>query len=281
MSNSCKIYATMLLHRIEQKTLPIRPREVAQKIDISIRETDAGNRYDGYLLKCDDSFGIMINKAIKYETRKNFTIAHEIGHVEIPHHKDTEYKCLKADIGIASVQRQQEREANEFAAELLMPTPFVSEQAKKREIGFEVIKSIAEKCETSLTSSALRYMKYCPEIAAVVVSEDTKIKYFALSEEMKERKFFLSSRVPVSKASIAYYFFEKDGTVSCRNEDKQQVDVSTWFPELDYDHYDCFEHAVALHSFNQVISVVWLIEKHEREKDNIFYGFHTKRGKVY
>ena len=80
MINSCEIYATALLNRIGQKTLPTRPREVARKLDIPIKEVDADNRYDGYLLKYKGSRGIMINKSIMYETRKNFTIAHEIGH---------------------------------------------------------------------------------------------------------------------------------------------------------------------------------------------------------
>jgi hypothetical protein len=43
----------MLLHRLGQTALPVRPREVAQKMDIPIKEIDAGDRYDGYLLKCN------------------------------------------------------------------------------------------------------------------------------------------------------------------------------------------------------------------------------------
>ena len=66
MINSCESYATALLNRIGQKALPTRPREVARKLNIPIKEVDADNRYDGYLLKYKDSCGIMINKSIKY-----------------------------------------------------------------------------------------------------------------------------------------------------------------------------------------------------------------------
>jgi hypothetical protein len=162
-----------------------------------------------------------------------------------------------------------EIEANEFASELLMPDFFISEQVEKNEIGLDIIKSIADKCETSLTSSALRYIRYCPEIAVVVVSEKSKIKYFSLSEEMKERRLFLSPGTNLSRLSVAHDFFSNDGSVSSSNEDNQRVDISAWFPTLDYSQYDCFENAIALPAFNRVISLVRLVAKYDDEDDYI------------
>ena len=161
--SSCDFYARLLLGRLEIENPPINPREIAQSLNIPVIEKEAEDRYDGCLLNYNGEMAIVINSSISYESRKRFTIAHELGHAEIPHHKGSEYKCLKTDIGFSIGQRQQEREANEFAVELLMPASFVSEEAKNNEIGLEVVKSIAEKCETSLTSSALRYIKYSPE----------------------------------------------------------------------------------------------------------------------
>lgn len=271
MINSCEIYATALLERIGQKTLPTRPREVARKLNIPIKEVEADDRYDGYLLKYKDSLGIMINKSILYETRKNFTIAHEIGHAEIPHHKESEYKCLKTDIDSSSGISQQEKEANEFAAELLMPASFVSEEAKGREIGWDVIKSIAERCETSLTSSGFRYVKYCPEIAAFVVSERNKIRSCKVSDEMRERNVSVNKGEVLDKQTIAFNFFNKDGTISHGREDKGRIEVSAWFPTLDYARYDCFECSISSPNFNQVISLIWLIEKYEGRRDDENY----------
>lgn len=269
MAESCDFYAQMLLDRIHYKELPIRPREVAKRLDIAIKEIPSSGGFDGYLLKYGDTFGIMINASIKNEARKNFTIAHEIGHSEIPHHKGREFKCLSSSIGIM-LGKDLEIEANDFAAELLMPASFIEEETGNYSIGLEVIKSITEKCETSLTSSALRYIKYCPEIAVVVMSENNKIKYFVLSEEANKRKLFLDSGTSLNKFSVAYDFFDKDGNVSDSNEDNQQVDISAWFPALDYSQYDCFENAIALPNFNQVISLVWLTEKYNDDGDDIW-----------
>ncbi len=49
--------------------------------------------------------------------RKNFTLAHEIGHFLLPGHDQTELVCTKADIGNwGDGSKEIEREADEFAA---------------------------------------------------------------------------------------------------------------------------------------------------------------------
>ncbi len=267
MSDSCEIYAKDLLQRIGLTEPPIHPSSVAEKLNIPIKEIDAGNNYEGCLIRCEDLFGIMINTAIKHESRKNFTIAHEIGHAEIPHHKGREYQCVSDSIGIGS-GKSLEREANEFAAELLMPASFIFEQAQKSEIGLNLIKSIAEKCETSLTSSAIRYIKYCSDIAVLVVSENGKIKYCIQSDEMRNRKlFYYDINAGLNKLSLAYDFINADGSVSSPKEDEQQVDLSAWFPSLDYGKYESTESTIALPSFNKTISLIWLKEKHGDDEE--------------
>ena len=271
MNDSCEIYARDLLKRIGIDKPPIRPSSVAAEMNIPIKELDAGNSYEGCLIRCGDSFGIMINTAIKYESRKSFTIAHEIGHAEIPHHKDHEYQCVSESIGMGS-GKSLEREANEFAAELLMPASFIVEQVQKSGIGLSLIKSIADKCETSLTSSAIRYIKYCPDIAVLVVSEDGKIKYCIRSDEMQNRKlFYYDTKAGLNRLSLAYDFINADGSVPNHKEDEQQIDLSAWFPNLDYGKYESFESAIALPNFNQTISLVWLKEKYDDEGEEDSY----------
>ena len=267
MSDSCEVYARDLLKSIGIDKPPIRPRAIAETMNIPIKEFDAGNSYEGCLIRCGDVLGIMINTAIKYEPRKNFTIAHEIGHAEIPHHKGHEYQCVSDSIGMGS-GNNLEREANEFASELLMPALFIVEQAQKSEIGLNLVKSIAEKCETSLTSSAIRYIKYCPDIAVLIVSENGKIKYCIQSDEMRNRKlFYYDLKTGLNKLSLAYDFINADGSVSSHKEDEQQIDLSAWFPSLNYGKYESTESAIALPSFNQTISLVWLKEKYEDDED--------------
>ena len=61
--------------------------------------------------------------------RRRFTIAHEIGH-HLLHSDGAAVLCRPADVEAAAADaRAREREANRFAAELLMPEPLVRAEA--------------------------------------------------------------------------------------------------------------------------------------------------------
>ncbi len=71
-----------------------------------------------------------------YPTRQRFTIAHELGHY-VGGHEDYHVYDSKTHMeqGLprwAHPGFQQEREADEFAAELLMPQPFLERDLKQR-----------------------------------------------------------------------------------------------------------------------------------------------------
>lgn len=271
MSESCDLYARMLLDRVQYKDLPVKPREIAQRLNIVVQELPALGDFDGYLLKSGDSFGIMLNSAIKSEERKNFTLAHELGHYEIPHHKGREFKCLSSSIGLM-LGKEMELEANDFAAELLMPASFVAEQIENNAIGLETIRLIAKRCETSLTSSALRYVGQYPGLVTVVMSEAGKIKFSLLSNDMNSQlgkmiRPLIQKGASLNSLSLAYDFFKDSGSVQDSSEVKESVDISAWFPGLDYSRYECFENSVGLPNYNQVISLIWLKEKYYDDSD--------------
>jgi len=270
MPEPCGFYARMLLDRVHYKTFPIRPREIAQALDISIQETASLGSFDGYLLRAGDTFGIMLNASIKNETRKNFTIAHELGHYEIPHHKGSEFKCSSSSIGIL-LGKDLEIEANDFAAELLMPFSFVEKKVEDSPIGLDVIKAIATECETSLESSALRYIKFCPALATIVVSENEKIKYAFFCEQLKERfGYSISSNfkngLPLSSLSLAYDFFKPNNSESAVVEDR--VDISAWFPGFDYSRFECREASMTFPGSRKVLSLIWLNDKSDYYDDD-------------
>lgn len=63
--------------------------------------------------------------------RRRFTVAHEIGH-HLLHSDGAKVLCRPSDVEAAATgERVREREANRFAAELLMPEPLVRELAER------------------------------------------------------------------------------------------------------------------------------------------------------
>lgn len=63
------------------------------------------------------------------ETRRKFTLAHELGHIVIPWHTGTIVSHL-GNIEANTEYRQMESEANQFAAELLLPSSWIRDKEK-------------------------------------------------------------------------------------------------------------------------------------------------------
>ncbi len=264
-TKKCDNYATTLLRELNIDSLPIDPRLIAEKLGIKVVEEE--------LSSCDGCFmrgakAIVINKSMD-EGRKNFTIAHELGHSCIPHHTNAEYKLYRENLGFPITVKQEEKEADEFASELLMPRFLVSGTVKSEKISLDTIKSIAERCQTSFTSSALAYIKFSPELCAIVVSEAAKIKYSFPSDSLRNKKIFLAPKTPLHKMSYAISFFDETGTLIKNGEERRKVQNVAWVSEFNYYDYACFEHSQALSSsFNQAISLVWWIPNHEDIEEN-------------
>ncbi len=112
-----------LLQEAAMVQAPVPVDEVARYLGIQVDEVDLGEECSGMLVREEDYAVIGVN-ANHHEHRKRFTIAHEIAHymlhggeayIDKPPHID----FRAADSG--SGTQQEETEANQFAAALLMP----------------------------------------------------------------------------------------------------------------------------------------------------------------
>lgn len=91
---------------------PINLEKTLEHLDITLRYADLEDDEGfAFISDCGNRY-IVINK-YKINTRQNFTIAHEIGHIVLGHLDD--YMQMLFDAFAL------ERQANTFAAELLMP----------------------------------------------------------------------------------------------------------------------------------------------------------------
>jgi Zn-dependent peptidase ImmA (M78 family) len=152
-----------------------RLAEIAEEVGIEVLYRPAES-YDGALLRIRDAQRgyIVINSRIREESRKRFTLAHEIGHFVLPG-KQQRIENWDADL------YRPELEANRFAAEILMPRRLMAEFVES-EPSLESIRSIAQLCGTSLTASAVRLITLTPHRAAVVWSQNQKILWSKLSD---------------------------------------------------------------------------------------------------
>ncbi len=112
------------------KDCSIDVNKIAQVLNIAVVQHPFAKEVSGVFFKKDGDMFIGVNSKHS-ETRSRFTVAHEIGHYilhasEALHYDDhTKLPIEFAFFRSENVTNEDEREANHFAAELLMPEELI------------------------------------------------------------------------------------------------------------------------------------------------------------
>lgn len=247
--------ARRLLQDLNIMEVPIQPKEIARKLGIWVWERDIDGGYDGYLMRVGDNFGIMINSSIKSETRKNFTIAHELGHYEFDRHKKFQRAWLIKENDGFHENKREELQANQFAVELLMPKEmFIADMNKQEEVGLSAIDTLAKRYCTSLTSTAIRYARFSSQTCAVVISEESRIRYFAYSRAFgADETCYLVKDMKLHIGSYARQLFDNN---LVDEEAGGKVPISYWCKSNS--DGTLYEQSRSLPRLKQVLSFIWI-----------------------
>ena len=184
----------------------------------------------------DDSkkgWGIIYNNAINSSGRINFTIAHEFGHYLLHRLKYPEgIQCKEEDMAIwDSRYKQIESQANNFAANLLMPLDDFRKQIGPRvKPDLEMIGMCAERYQTSLTASILRWLQYTERRSILVVSKDGFILWARSSEPaFKTGAFFKTVNMPPIQIPGKSLAAQRE--VAEKNNRILEIDGGVWLEE--------------------------------------------------
>jgi hypothetical protein len=193
--------------------------------------------------------------------RRRFSIAHELGHLEL--HRGTRLliNCTKRDIQDKpeNTNIDTEQEANKFAAAFLMPARFVEKPFTDCEPSFDIISEWSAKLVTSLTATAFRFVRFTPEPIAVVYSVQGIIQYFQSSAEFMELGVFPDVKNPVGTETDAKKLFQSGNT---KNQ-WRVTRASEWFREnkTAFDKTDEIkEWSIRMPSYDAVLSLLWVHE---------------------
>lgn len=140
------------------------------------------------LLHVDGEFGIAYPTHVASEGFKRFSVAHELGHYRLPGHVDAVLDSAgrhTSQAGFRSSNRY-EREADDFAAALLMPTRLFKFACRGLGDGVAAIRELQDECQTSFEATAIRYVQTSREPVAVIRSCGCTIEYASLSQALKE-----------------------------------------------------------------------------------------------
>ena len=226
-----------------------------------IQYKDMG-QVDGRIVYGKNISTIYINSEIKYEGRKRFALAHELGHLLM--HKGS----LMHDDSISldwfnNTEKQlakgkQEFEANQFATEYLMPSDIFYQEAKSKPFGPTLIENLADRFEVSLTSAAFKCFDVDIYPIAMFHIFNGKVKYWKRSTDLKVYIKNIPKLSPPQDSVATEYIDAGYNAIYKKGDLVQSIDKSTWFElnERDRDT-EFFEYCIVTKSYNNILSIVW------------------------
>lgn len=244
---------------------PVNVRELAHDFSrqrfpddpISLVQGAPLKGFEGALMKAppgETGWGIFYNSETASPGRANFTLAHEFGHYLL-HRQDYPdgIQCSTNDMERwDSKYRQVEKEANEFAANLLMPLDdFRRQIAPKTQPDLDALGTCADRYGVSLIAATLRWLQYTERRAVLVKSIDGFI-HWAWSSDPALRTgvyFKTSGRPPIEVPTTSIPATDAE---LVRRKATREHGAGIWFKE------PCVEHALVSEVHDFALSLIHL-----------------------
>ena len=247
-----------VLRELDLERLPVNPREIASRRDIEVRPwVSAKKGVSGFLMHSEGEFGIGFSTAMNNEGFENFTIGHELGHYFLDGHPEA---LLGSGVhysrsGFLSGDRY-EREADVFAAELLMPGDLVERELHRSDLGLAAAEAIAELCNTSLTAAAIRYAEKSPDPVVVVMSEGESVVWAIPSQAIRDYRSisWIRKGAPLPQSSATYAFNGYPENVELARRNERGCKLSDWLDGAPA--VDSVEEVVGLGHYGRTLTIV-------------------------
>ena len=152
-------------------SVPVDLERVADALEVRVHDEELESEVSGVLIVKGKERHILVNKA-HHANRRRFTVAHELGQfclhdddgdrMFIDHQMRVYHRVGEANAPAytqpgATTDPRQEREANMFAAALLMPAPLVTRAALERDMWDELdVTSMAKTFGVSEQAMSIR-----------------------------------------------------------------------------------------------------------------------------
>lgn len=150
--------ARQLLARLGIHSTPTPVEKVAKALGAQVRFSPFDDELSG-MVHVKDGVPIIGVNSLHHPNRQRFTIAHEIGHLELHRqmittnvHVDKNFPALMRDPASATGTERVEIEANQFAAELLMPRKLIEQELAGKQFDIDddgPIEGLAKKFRVS------------------------------------------------------------------------------------------------------------------------------------
>ena len=282
-----QLRASEVLAKRKLSALPVDPFAIAELEGILCEMISSPSPgISGCLLKSADEFCIFYSDVFPSDGFRRFTVAHELGHYFLdghPEHIFAEGNVRhQSDSGFTS-DDHYEREADSFAAALLMPETLFKTACDRVKPGLKAVENLAEQCGTSLTATAIRYAILSDDPITVICSKDNRVQFAFMSNSLKERRGLnwikKNSGIPEGTATARFNKDPKNVAQATRVTSSSTMDA--WF--------DCggslevVEEVVGLGNYGRTLTVLWgealadLDDEEESEEDDLEHMLPSDR----
>jgi Zn-dependent peptidase ImmA (M78 family) len=242
-------------------TLPVDPFVIAKNEGILCWEFEAiAPGISGCLMKVGDRFGIFYSNRFSSDGFRRFTLAHELGHYFLQGHFEYLFpqgvEKHESESGFISDDRY-EREADAFAAALLMPEGLFRSVAARVRPGLKAVETLSSQCGTSLTATAIRYARLSDDPITVVCSKDNRVQFAFMSEILKLRRnlTWIKKNSGIPEGTATFRFNKDPNNIAQGKRISSSSSMDLWF--------DCggnlevVEEVVGLGSYGRTLTVLW------------------------
>lgn len=256
-------------------SLPVDLKALAKACSIPLQAMDADeDGVSGMLLRFGNTFGIRYATHIPSEGFQRFSIAHEFGHYFAEGHLDH----IQFEAGIHSSRAgfvsadPYEREADYFAAGLLMPSSLIRALLKRAPEGLQSIETLRREAAASTVAAAIRYISETDDAAAIVVSHNSHVDYCFKSEALKQLggQSWLRKGAALPAGTLTASIARRPAADRRRLREEADSDILDWFGGTRA--VPVVEQVVDLGSYDRVLTVLscaQLVDDTYRDEDEL------------
>lgn len=220
---------------------------IANHLGILVRRRPLRHE-EGRLVRTEGHGVIVVAEHAYRSSKWRFVIAHELGHFRRHPTSDAFSACTAGDLSDYSGSGR-ETQANDFAAELLMPEALFARRCDRNRPSLKDVAELAKQFQTSLTATALRFVQFAPEPCAVVHSTDGFVDWLDWTRDFKPAIRKGQKLTPATYAGDLHAGTPVD-------DRPQQVDGDAWSDSPWAASLDLFEHSKKVDT-NSVLTFLW------------------------
>lgn len=231
----------------------IRLKDIAMDRNVFVKEGEL-KKSDAYLLRKGNKGIVRVNSRIPEAGRKQFAIAHELGHWEM--HEDASQINFCTEKDLSGYQGSPiEVEANAFASELLIPTAIARKQFGSVSPSIEAAKDISSTFNTSLSAATIRLIQLSNENCLVVFSRNGIVKWWRKGKEFSNIPGIEKNHPLAPESEASEIFLGRK-----RSSRMVRVPNEAWFPwAKNKRDFEVHEQSIQLGRYQTILTLLWVL----------------------